>query len=74
MRAPPPRATGLSAAEGPPPVQVRHRVDDTTVEHLGVILSDDPNGVPVVAGKLATFLRTTGRDGHEGDRGFYLAA
>ncbi len=67
-------ASELAAGEDHPPVRTRYLVNDTTVEKLGVILSENPNGVLIFADELAAFLRTMDRDGHEGDRGFYLAA
>ncbi len=56
------------------PVRKRSLMNDTTVEKLGVTLADNPNGVLIFLDELITFLRTMDRDGHEGDRGFYLTA
>ena len=67
-------AAQMAAGDELPPVRARYLVNDTTVEKLGVILSENPNGVLVFADELAAFLRTMEREGHEGDRGFYLAA
>jgi putative DNA primase/helicase len=57
-----------------PPVRKRYKVNDATVEKLGVILKENPNGVLVEMDELVSLLRTMDREGHEGDRGFYLMA
>ena len=49
-------------------------MNDTTVEKLGVILAENPNGVLLFLDELISLLRTMDREGHEGDRGFYLTA
>ena len=45
-------------------------MNDTTVEKLGVILAENPNGVLLFLDELISLLRTMDREGHEGDRGF----
>lgn len=56
------------------PVRQRHLVNDTTVEKLGEILSDNPNGVLIFRDELVGFLWLMDRQGHEGSRAFYLEA
>ena len=52
----------------------RYMANDTTVEKLGVILAENPNGILIFIDELISLLRTMDREGHEGDRGFYLTA
>jgi putative DNA primase/helicase len=54
------------------PARRRYVVNDTTVEKLGVILNENPNGVLIFRDELSGFLRAMDRDGHEQDRAFYL--
>ena len=64
-------------AEGdadPQPVRHRYLVNDSTIEKLGEILSQNPNGVLIFRDELTGFLRQMERDGHEQDRAFYLEA
>ncbi|MBU2828003.1 MAG: YfjI family protein [Acidithiobacillus ferriphilus] len=56
------------------PTLQRYVVNDSTVEKLGEILQENPDGVLVFRDELVAWLRTLDRDGHEGDRGFYLEA
>jgi len=49
-------------------------VNDCTVEALGEVLNQNPNGVLLVRDEIAGWLKTMDRDGHEADRGFYLQA
>jgi putative DNA primase/helicase len=67
-------AAELARGEDQPPVRARYVVNDTTVEKLGVILSENPNGILLFADELAGFLRSMDREGHEADRSFYLTA
>jgi putative DNA primase/helicase len=57
-----------------PPSERRYVVNDATVEKLGEILNDNPNGVLIFRDELAGFLRTMDREGHENDRAFYCEA
>ena len=57
-----------------PPARRRYRTSDPTVEKLGELLRDNPRGILVYRDELTGFLRTMDRDGHEGDRAFYLEA
>lgn len=58
--------------EKAPPVRRRHIVNDTTVEKLGEILNENPNGVLIFRDELIGFLKSMEREGHESDRAFYL--
>jgi putative DNA primase/helicase len=60
------------AEEMNPPPARRFTVNDTTVEKLGELLADNPNGLLLFRDELTGFLRTLDRQGHESDRGFYL--
>jgi len=50
----------------------RYMVNDSTVEKLGEILNQNPNGVLLFRDELTGWLRTLDREGHENDRAFYL--
>jgi putative DNA primase/helicase len=65
-------ADGMANGSDGAPTRRRYVVNDTTVEKLGVILSENPNGVLLFLDELITLLRMMDREGHEGDRGFYL--
>lgn len=66
----------LLRTDEPPkePTLQRYVVNDSTVEKLGEILQENPDGVLVFRDELIAWLRTLDRDGHEGDRGFFLEA
>lgn len=66
--------TQLRALEAEPPTRQRFIVNDPTVEKLGIILNENPNGVLLSRDEIAGFLATMDRDGHENDRSFYLEA
>jgi hypothetical protein len=65
-------AEALLASAGSPPVRQRLIVNDATVEKLGELLNQNPQGLLVFRDELTGFLRTLDREGHEGDRAFYL--
>ena len=54
------------------PTLKRYIVNDTTVEKLGELLRENPNGLMFFRDELVGFFRTMDRQGHESDRGFYL--
>jgi Protein of unknown function (DUF3987) len=56
------------------PVRRRLIVNDTTVEKLGELLNQNPNGVLIFRDELTGFLRTLDCESHETDRAFYLEA
>jgi Protein of unknown function (DUF3987) len=62
----------LRETADPPPTVRRYLVNDATVEKLGVILNENPNGVLLFRDELAGWLYSMDREGHENDRAFYL--
>jgi putative DNA primase/helicase len=52
----------------------RYMVNDATVEKLGVILNENPQGILVFRDELTGWLYTLDKEGHENDRAFYLEA
>ena len=62
-----------SEAEAAPPEE-RYVTDDCTVEKLGEILSQNPDGVLVLRDELVGLFRNLDKPGREGDRAFYLEA
>ena len=67
-------ARRMAAGDDTPPVRRRFMTNDATVEKLGIILAENPNGVTMFVDELVRLLKTMDRDGHEGDRSFYLTA
>ena len=62
------------AQEQQTPTRRRYLVNDTTVEKLGEILNENPNGVTLFRDELYAFLKSLDKEGHESARGFYLEA
>ncbi len=56
----------------PSPIRKRYFVNDSTVEKLGEILNENPNGVLVFRDELVGFLKSLDKEGQEGARSFYL--
>ena len=52
----------------------RYVVNDSTVEKLGEILRDNPEGVTLVRDEATAWLSSFDRSGRESDRGFWLEA
>jgi hypothetical protein len=61
-----------SDAQPTPPTMQRFIVNDCTVEKLGELLQENPEGLLLFRDELVGWLRNMDRDGHEGDRAFYL--
>jgi putative DNA primase/helicase len=59
---------------GPGPTRTRYIVNDTTVEKLGEILSENPNGVILVRDELVGFLKGLDKPGNDTQRAFMLEA
>jgi putative DNA primase/helicase len=59
-----------SDADGP--VLRRYIVNDTTIEKLGEIMCENPNGLLFFRDELVGLLRTCDKPGHEADRAFLL--
>jgi hypothetical protein len=58
--------------ESEEPTCRRYITNDPTVEKLGELLSQNPNGLLLFRDELTGFFRTLERQGHEADRAFYL--
>jgi hypothetical protein len=67
-------AETLLATEGKQPTRTRYVVNDSTVEKLGELLNENPNGLLIFRDELTGLLRQLDREGHESDRAFYLEA
>jgi hypothetical protein len=73
-------ATTLDAAKkllpekGIAPTRRRYLVNDSTVEKLGELLNENPNGVVVYRDELMGLLTSLDKEGQEGARSFYLEA
>jgi Protein of unknown function (DUF3987) len=66
--------TAFAQAELSPPTERRYLVNDATVEKLGELLNENPNGLLQFRDEVAGFLRTMDREGHENDRAFFCEA
>ncbi len=63
----------LSAGDNPSaPTRRRYLVNDSSVEKLGELLNENPNGLLVFRDELLGLLYSLERDGQEGARQFYL--
>jgi putative DNA primase/helicase len=62
----------MEGGDEAPPVARRYMTNDVTIEKLGVLLGENPNGLLVLRDELVGFLRGFDRQGHEQDRCFYL--
>lgn len=62
----------LAALEKPRPVRTRYYTSDTTVEKLGEILSDRPEGMLIWRDELMGWLKGLEKQGRDTDRAFYL--
>lgn len=63
----------LAGTEEPEPLTVRrYRTNDATVEKLHELISQNPRGILVFRDELAGLLSTWDREGHQGDRAFFL--
>ncbi len=67
-------ATSVIDADTKEPARRRYLVNDTSVEKLGEILGDNPNGVTVFRDELVGLLKSLEKEGQEGARSFYLEA
>lgn len=56
------------------PIQRRYKTNDTTVEKLGELLRDNPNGLLVQRDELMGLLSSWEREDRQGDRAFFLEA
>jgi hypothetical protein len=56
------------------PTPPRWVVNDPSIEKLGELLRENPNGLLLLRDELTGFLRMLDKQGHETDRAFYLEA
>ena len=56
------------------PTPKRYIVNDSTVEKLGELLNQNTTGLTVFRDELIGLLRQADKEGHEGERAFYLEA
>lgn len=68
------RYEGLVRKEPKKLIRNRFKTNDSTIEKLGEILSENPRGILVARDELTGLLRTLDKEGHETDRAFYLEA
>lgn len=61
-------------AEPDKPPERRYETNDSTVEKLGELLRDNPDGLLVFRDELAGWLSRLDQEGREADRAFYLEA
>ncbi len=61
-------------SEADEPTEERFATSDATMEKLGELLRDNPNGLLNDRDELMGWLATLDRGGHEGDRAFFLEA
>lgn len=50
----------------------RYITQDPTIERLGVLLAENPNGILLYRDEIMGWLQRMEREGHESDRAFYL--
>jgi Protein of unknown function (DUF3987) len=67
-------AETMLAMDETQPTRKRYLVNDSTVEKLGELLNENPNGLLVFRDELTGLLRQLDREGHDSDRAFYLEA
>ncbi|MQT71750.1 DUF3987 domain-containing protein, partial [Pseudomonas sp. FSL R10-0071] len=60
------------SSENPPPIQRRYIVNDATVEKLGELLNENPNGLAVERDELGGWLATMQSEDGSVARAFYL--
>jgi putative DNA primase/helicase len=64
----------LEETEEAEPTLRRYIANDTTVESLGVLLQQNPNGLLVFRDELVSLLDSLDQEDHVSQRGFYLTA
>ena len=50
----------------------RYKTNDPTVEKLGELMKENPNGLLLIRDELSGWMRSLEKEGREGDREFYL--
>ena len=64
----------VKASTPQPPVKARYKTEDTTIEKLGELLMENPNGLLLHRDELMGWLRVLDDRDHGKDRAFYLEA
>jgi putative DNA primase/helicase len=64
----------LDKSIGEPPTRKRYIVNDATVEKLGILLNENPNGLLLIRDEISGWLKTINRGDRPNDRAFYLEA
>jgi phage/plasmid primase-like uncharacterized protein len=54
------------------PLERRYKTNDTTIEKLGVMLSENPQGLLILRDEIVGLLVSWDKTGHEGDRTFFM--
>ncbi|PKY10062.1 hypothetical protein B1757_12335 [Acidithiobacillus marinus] len=68
------RIAALKESKPQPPVMKRYTTNDATIEKLGDLLVENPQGLLTERDELAGLLLSFEKSGHESDRAFYLEA
>lgn len=68
------RLAALKESKPEPPVMKRYTTNDATIEKLGDLLVENPQGLLTERDELAGLLLSFEKSGHESDRAFYLEA
>jgi hypothetical protein len=64
----------LDQSIGEAPTRQRYIVNDATVEKLGVLLNENPNGLLLIRDEISGWLKTINRGDRPNDRAFYMEA
>jgi putative DNA primase/helicase len=68
------KQAAIDADKAQAPTERRYIVNDTTVEKLGELLNENPNGLMVLRDELTGWLKTIEREDRSNDKAFYLEA
>ena len=68
------RIAALKDSKPQPPTLKRYTTNDATIEKLGDLLVENPQGLLTERDELAGLLTSFDKSGHESDRAFYLEA
>ena len=68
------RIAALKDSKPQPPTLKRYTTNDATIEKLGELLVENPQGLLTERDELAGLLTSFDKSGHESDRAFYLEA
>ena len=68
------RIAALKESRPKPPMLKRYTTNDATIEKLGDLLVENPQGLLTERDELAGLLMSFDKSGHESDRAFYLEA